>query len=81
MRGKNYSIFQRLTPIMASVMIGCESIKDINPVLDPEPLTANMSGMEHFPDQSQINIVLIRMDQISVDLVHSLHLFVSIACS
>ncbi|HPL99006.1 MAG TPA: transposase [Bacillota bacterium] len=73
MKKKNYSVFQKLTTIMASVMMGCESTKDINPVLSSEVLAANMLGMEHFPDQSQINVVLNRMDQDSVNQLQEIH--------
>lgn len=73
MKKKDYTVFQKLTTIMASVMMGCESTKDINPVLGPESLAANMLGMERFPDQSQINLVLNRMDQTSVDQFQNIH--------
>lgn len=73
MKKKDYSVFQKLTTIMASVMMGCESTKDINTVLGPESLAANMLGMERFPDQSQINLVLNRMDQTSIEQLQNIH--------
>lgn len=73
MKKKDYSVFQKLTTIMASVIMGCESTKDINPVLGPESLAANMLGMERFPDQSQINLVLNRMDQASIEQFQGIH--------
>lgn len=53
--------------------MGCKSTKDINEVLGPEILAANMLEMEHFPDQSQINTVLNRMDKDSVDQLQNIH--------
>lgn len=73
MKKKEYSVFQKLTTIIASVIIGCESKKDINPVLGSESLAANMLEMEHFPDQSQINRMLNRMDKTSVDQLQNIH--------
>lgn len=73
MKKMDYSVFQKLTTIMASVIMGCESTKEINPVLASESLAANMLGMEHFPDQSQINRMLNRMDQSSVDQLRNIH--------
>ncbi len=73
MKKKEYSVFQKLATIMASVIMGCESTKDINPVLGPESLAANMLDMDHFPDQSQINLVLNRMDQTSVEQLQDIH--------
>lgn len=73
MKKMDYSVFQKLTTIMASVIMGCESTKDINSVLGSESLAANMLGMEHFPDQSQINRMLNRMDKSSVDQLKNIH--------
>ena len=66
MKEVNYTVSQKLATILASVIMGCESTKDINEVLRPEILAANMLGMEHFPDQSQINTVLNRVDKDSI---------------
>lgn len=73
MKEVNYTVSQKLATILASVIMGCESTKDINEVLGPEILAANMLGMEHFPDQSQINTVLNRMDKDSVNQLQSIH--------
>lgn len=53
--------------------MGCESTKDINEVLGPEVLAANMLGMEHFPDQSQANLLLNRMDKDNVEQLQTIH--------
>jgi len=43
--------------------MGCDYTKDINEVLGPENLAANMLSMERFPDQLQISRLLIRTDE------------------
>lgn len=73
MKKVDYSVFQKLTTIIASIIMGCESTKDINPVLGSESLVANMLDMERFPDQSQINRMLNRMDKTSVEQLHNIH--------
>ena len=73
MKEVHYTVYQKLTTILASIIMGCESTKDINEVLGPEILAANMLGMERFPDQSQINLLLNRMNKDNVDQLKSIH--------
>ena len=73
MKEVHYTVYQKLTTILSSIIMGCESTKDINEVLSPEILAANMLGMDHFPDQSQINIMLKRMDKESVEQLQNIH--------
>lgn len=73
MKEVKYSIYQKLLTVMASIMMGCESTKDINEVLGPETLAANMLDMDRFPDQSQINMFLTRMDSDSVSQLKDIH--------
>ena len=73
MKEVQYTVCQKLTTILASIIMGCESTQDINEILKPEILAANMLGMEHFPDQSQINLLLTRMDKDNVDQLQSIH--------
>lgn len=73
MKEVNYEIYQKLLTVMASIMMGCESTKDINEVLGPEKLAANMLDMDRFPDQSQINTFLTRMDSDSVSQLKDIH--------
>ena len=54
MKEVNYTIYQKLLTVMASIMMGCESTKDINEVLGPETLAANMLDMDRFPDQPRL---------------------------
>lgn len=73
MKEVRYTVYQKLLTIIASILMGCESTKDINEILGSETLAANMLEMERFPDQSQINLVLRRMDEGSIDQLRSIH--------
>ncbi|MDI6705265.1 MAG: transposase [Firmicutes bacterium] len=73
MKEVKYSVYQKLLTIIASVIMGCEYTKDINEVLGPEKLAANLLGMEHFPDQSQINTLLTRTDDENIKQLENIH--------
>jgi len=62
MKKVKYTVNQKLLVIIMSIIIGCEFMKDINEKLGMEKLSAKIFGMDGFPDQSQINKVLTRMD-------------------
>lgn len=67
MRKVKYLVCQKLVVTIISTVIGCEAIKDINEKLGIEKLAANMFGMDTVPDQSQINLLLIRMNSKSIN--------------
>jgi hypothetical protein len=73
MKEVHYSVYQKLLTVIVSIIIGCESTKDINEKLSDEKLSANMLEMERFPDQSQINILLNRMDDNAVIQLRDIH--------
>jgi ADP-dependent phosphofructokinase/glucokinase len=73
MKEVRYTVYRKLLTIVASILMGCESTKDINEILSSETLAANMLEMERFPDQSQINLVLRRMDEGSIDQLRSIY--------
>jgi len=73
MKEVKYSVYQKLLTIMVSIIMGCESTKDINEVLGPEILAANMLDMEQFPDQSQINTLLTRTGEENVVQLEQIH--------
>jgi len=87
MKEVKYSIYQKLITIIISIIMGCECTKDINEILLPEKVAANMFNMDRFPDQSQINILLTRMDEENISQLEKIHhhLFMqnsySISCS
>ncbi|KXG73926.1 transposase [Thermotalea metallivorans] len=70
---KDYTIYQKLMTLIASIAVGCESTNDINEKLHPEKVAANILGMERFPDQSQINRFLQAMDEKSIHQLQQIH--------
>lgn len=68
-----FSVYQKLITTMMSIVVGCETTKDINEKLGPEKLTANLFDMEKVPDQSQINILLRRFDHESIQQLKDIH--------
>ena len=73
MKEIRYTVTQKLFTLIASIIMGCEYTKDINEILGPENLAANMLSMERFPDQSQINRLLTRTDEESVTQLRDIH--------
>ncbi len=73
MKKVEYSVYQKLITIIMSIAIGCEYMKDINEKLAPEILAANMFDMNKIPDQSQINLLLTRMDSDSIKQLKNIH--------
>lgn len=73
MKEVRYTVYQKLLTIITSILMGCESTKDIHEILGSETLAANMLEMERFPDQSQINLVLKRMDEGCIDQLRDIH--------
>ena len=62
-----YSIYQKIITTMMSIVIGCETTKDMNEKLGSEKLALNMFDMDTVPDQSQINELIRLFDSDSVD--------------
>jgi hypothetical protein len=58
---------------MMSIVIGCETTKDINEKLGVEKLALNMFDMDTAPDQSQINELIRRFDSDSVNQLNDIH--------
>ncbi|MBC2580588.1 transposase [Clostridium sp. DJ247] len=73
MKKVKYSVYQKLIITMMSIVIGCETTKDINEKLGVEKLAANMFDMDEIPDQSQINLLLTRMDSDSTSQLQNIH--------
>jgi hypothetical protein len=55
MKKVKYSVYQQLITTMMSIVICCETIKDINEKLGVEKLALNMFDMDTVPDRSQVN--------------------------
>ena len=73
MKERNYTVIQKLLTIVTSILSGCEYTSDINYRLAEETLSANLLGMDRFPDQSQINILLNRMDESNIQQLRDIH--------
>lgn len=73
MKKVKYSVYQKLIITMMSIVIGCETTKDINEKLGVEKLAANMFDMDAVPDQSQINLLITRMDSDSISQLQDIH--------
>lgn len=72
-----YTPLQKVQTLVASIMIGCKYNKDVNYELVPDRVAASTLGMERFPDQSQLNLLLRRMDQanlLELETIHAEHL-------
>lgn len=72
-----YTPVQKVQTLMASIMIGCKYNKDVNFRLVPDEVAASALGMARFPDQSQLNLLLRRMDEanlLELQAIHSEHL-------
>lgn len=73
MKKVKYSVYQKLITTMMSIVIGCETTKDINEKLGVEKLALNMFNMDTVPDQSQINELIRRFDSDSVKQLQDIH--------
>lgn len=73
MKKVKYSVYQKLITIMMSIVIGCETTKDINEKLGVEKLALNMFDMDTVPDQSQINELIRRFDSDSINQLQDIH--------
>jgi Transposase DDE domain len=72
-----YTPVQKVQTLMASIMIGCKYNKDVNFRLVPDQVAASALGMARFPDQSQLNLLLRRMDEtnlLELQAIHAEHL-------
>jgi hypothetical protein len=60
--------------IICSIVVGCEYTKDINNKLVCDKGSAKILGMERFPDQSQINILLKRFNNENINELKQTHI-------
>jgi hypothetical protein len=73
MKKVKYSVYQKLIITIMSIVVGCETTKDINEKLGVEKLALNMFDMDKAPDQSQINELIRRFDNDSVNQLQDIH--------
>jgi hypothetical protein len=68
-----YSVLHKAQTVMCSLVMGCAHTKAINDVLGEERAAAAYLGMARFPDQSQINRYLTRLDDENVAQLGEVH--------
>jgi hypothetical protein len=73
MKGVLYSVVNKAQTVMASLVMGCAHTKAINEVLGEERAAANYLGISRFPDQSQINRYLTRLNAENVAQLGAVH--------
>lgn len=73
MKEVKYTVYQKLITTIMSIIVGCETTKDINEKLGLEKLSMNMFGMDITPDQSQINELIRRFDEDSINQFQDIH--------
>lgn len=73
MKEIDYTVHQKIITLLLSVVIGCRYTSDINEKLVPDTVAANMLDMERFPDQSQVNDLIRRIDSKGVEQIKSVH--------
>jgi hypothetical protein len=72
-----YSPLHKVQTLIASIIFGCQYNHDINHRLVPDQVAATLLGLERFPDQSQCNLLLRRLDAGNLrelEAVHAEHL-------
>ena len=73
MKKIDYTVHQKMMTLLLSVVIGCRYTSDINQKLVPDTVAANLLDMDRFPDQSQVNELLRRIDNRGVEQAKSVH--------
>jgi hypothetical protein len=73
MKKINYSVHQKMITLLLSVVVGCRYTADINEKLVTDTVAANMLEMDRFPDQSQVNCLIRRIDNKGVEQLKSVH--------
>jgi hypothetical protein len=68
-----YSPLHKVQTLVASILVGCQFNKDINTRLVPDRVAAALLGLERFPDQSQCNVLLRRLDQTNLSELAAIH--------
>lgn len=68
-----YTVRDKLSTLICSVAMGCAYISDVNDKLVPDTLASRMLGMERFPDQSQLNVLLKRLTADNITELKDIH--------
>lgn len=74
MKTVTYTPLQKLQTLWASLLVGCQHTVEINEKLGADqPAAAALFGLERFPDQSQVNILLRRLTEENVQQLREVH--------
>jgi transposase len=73
MKEVDYSVHQKMITLLLSIVIGCRYTSDINEKLVPDTVAANIFDMDRFPDQSQVNDLIRRIDSKGIEQLKSVH--------
>lgn len=73
MKEIDYSVHQKMITLLLSIVIGCRYTSDINEKLVRDTVAANMLDMNRFPDQSQVNELIRRIDTKGIEQLKSVH--------
>ena len=73
MKKVNYTVHQKMITLLLSIIMGCKYTSDVNHKLVPDTVAANMFDMKRFPDQSQINELIRRIDEKGIEQLASVH--------
>ena len=58
MRERDFSAADKLIQVLLSILTGCETLSEVNPLLKPEMGLASLWGWQHFADQSSLSRTL-----------------------
>lgn len=73
MKQIDYTVHQKIITLLLSVAAGCRYTSDINQKLVPDKVAANLLDMDRFPDQSQVNELIRRIDDQGIEQLKSVH--------
>jgi hypothetical protein len=73
MKEIDYTVHQKMITLLLSIVIGCRYTSDINEKLVPDTVAANILDMVRFPDQSQINELIRRVDSEGIKQLKNVH--------
>jgi hypothetical protein len=58
MRNRYFEPASKLIQVLLSILAGCETLFEVNPILKPEKGLASIWGWDHFADQSSLSRTL-----------------------
>jgi hypothetical protein len=72
MKVRNFTVYDKLTQVMVSILAGCQTLSEVNPKLKSEVWLAKAGGWSHFADQSGLSRTLDELTLMNIEqLRHS----------